>query len=60
MSVFDKFKSEKGGKKKEENVLGKKNSFDISFEKNDVDIFYDNTEIFSNLEEILIKYYVLT
>ena len=34
---------------------GKKNSCDISFEKGDVEIFYDNTEIFTSLEEILDK-----
>ena len=41
MSVFDEFKSEKGGKNKieEENVSGKKIVFDISFEKNDVETF---------------------
>ena len=33
----------------------KKIVFDISFEKNDVEIFYNNTEIFSSLENILHK-----
>ena len=33
----------------------KKIAFDINFEKNDVEIFYNNTEIFSNLENILDK-----